>query len=480
MKFPEQSAIKYPSLTPLVSRWMKEIWINGDQIRSIFEEYGSPVNIHNGEPFKNNIEEYRQVFNQHSLKHTICFARKANKCRFFPKEANRLGGGVDVASYRELEQCLDLGCNPDELVVTAAVKKEPLIELAISNDVLLILDNEDECCKVNRMASRHQKKIEVGIRLSGFYVNGQKLYSRFGFDIDHAAEFILNRLGEQNELDSIQFSGFHFHLDGYSIHERASALEQTIDQADILKRHDITTSFIDIGGGILTNYLSSKTEWENFQKELQKAVKGKRDPITFRNDGLGYKLSDGKLWGEMNVYPYFNEISKGTFLDRILSHTTEKGKTVASLLREKDIEIRIEPGRSLLDQTGITLARVVHRKKDSNGNWLIGLEMNRSQLYSSSTDFLLDPVYIPMSDSLQKSQDVPVYLVGGYCLESDIILKRKIVLPTLPNIGDVICFPNTAGYMMHFYETHSHLFELSTNLIAVRNSKEFIRDEEIK
>ena len=31
-------------------------------------------------------------------------------------------------------------------------------------------------------------------------------------------------------------------------------------------------------------------------------------------------------------------------------------------------------------------------------------------------------------------------------------------------IGDFVAFVNTAGYMMHFFETEAHLFELSQNL----------------
>lgn len=479
MKSPEHLSTDIPPLTPVVSSWMRDIWRNEELIKSLFDKFGSPINIHHEKPFERNIETYRQVFKQHKLNHKIFFARKANKCRFFPKAASRIDCGVDVASYQELKQCLDLRCNPDNLVVTAAVKRDELIELAISNDVLLILDNEEECHKVNRTASNLGKKIKAGIRLSGFLVNDQKLYSRFGFDIDNAVDFIINRLGEKNDFESVQFSGFHFHLDGYSIVERATALIQTIEQADKLKRHGISTSFIDMGGGILTNYLSSKTQWQNFRTELQKAVLGERDSITFGNDGLGFEKIDGKIHGEMNVYPYFNDISKDEFVDQILSYENNSSEKIASLLQERDIEIRIEPGRSLLDQTGMTLARVAHRKKDSKGNWLVGLEMNRSQLFSSSADFLLDPIYIPMGNSPQKYQEVPVYLVGGYCLESDIILKRKIVFPALPNIGDIICFPNTAGYMMHFYETHSHLFELSTNLVADQELKTFIREEEI-
>ncbi|GAB3011229.1 hypothetical protein GCM10027284_33140 [Cyclobacterium sediminis] len=49
-------------------------------------------------------------------------------------------------------------------------------------------------------------------------------------------------------------------------------------------------------------------------------------------------------------------------------------------------------------------------------------------------------------------------------MERDVLLKRKISLAQLPAIGDFVAFVNTAGYMMHFFETEAHLFDLSQNL----------------
>ncbi|HCV81197.1 MAG TPA: diaminopimelate decarboxylase, partial [Zunongwangia profunda] len=59
----------------------------------------------------------------------------------------------------------------------------------------------------------------------------------------------------------------------------------------------------------------------------------------------------------------------------------------------------------------------------------------------------------------------------AYCLERDVLLKRKVTLPKLPEIGDVVVFVNTAGYMMHFFETQAHLFELAPNLVYTETSK---------
>jgi diaminopimelate decarboxylase len=459
----------YPALTPIIAPWMERILRDKEKLISMFEQHGSPINIHHTKPFAENYNLFAGVMNGHQLSHTIFFARKANKCRAFAREAKRQGFGVDTASYTELKECLELGPDPQKLVLTAAIKTEKLVRLALQNRVLMILDNADECQMVNQIAKELGKKPGIGIRISGFEFKSRKLYSRFGFDIDDAPDFIINHLSEGNRYENLTFSGFHFHLDGYSIEQRSAALSQTVKVADILQNHGIETRFIDMGGGFLVNYLKDKTEWETFWNELKRAVRGEREPVTFGNNGLGYKLVGGKLQGEPDVYPYFNETPKEKFLDAVLSRSLHGGDTPAKMLRERNIELRMEPGRSLLDQTGLTMARVIHRKKDQNGDWLIGLEMNRSQLSSSSTDFLLDPIFISMNPAQQSEKPVFVYFTGGYCLEQDVILKRKIALPHLPEIGDIVCFPNTAGYMMHFYETQSHLYDFSANLVLDEN-----------
>ncbi len=118
------------------------------------------------------------------------------------------------------------------------------------------------------------------------------------------------------------------------------------------------------------------------------------------------------------------------------------------------------------------MAKVVHRKKDAKGQCLIGLEMNMSQMMSSSADFMLDPfvMYTDLDEDQTENDSVDVYFTGAYCLERDVLLKRKVSLPKLPEIGDVVVFVNTAGYMMHFFETQAHLFELAPNLVYTEKS----------
>ena len=462
---------KYP-LTGVTSSWMHSIMGDFTMIKDLTKIYGSPINLHHIPSFLINIEEFQKIFKKYGVDGKIYFARKANKSKSLVKAALDKGIGVDTASFRELKEGIELGGSTDNLVLTAAVKTKPMVAMAIRQTIPIIIDNADELELVQQTSAEMGSIAHIGIRLSGFTIDGQKLYSRFGFDICRDSEKLLSWFSGTTKFHNLLLTGFHFHLDGYSTEQRAEAIMQTMDLISSFDIEPNSISFLDIGGGILINYLESKSEWLNFQNQLQKSVLEKAPPITFQNNGLGFKrskITDG-LEGSLNTYPYYNETNGANFLEGVLTYQNGNNFSVVERLKQKNIQLRIEPGRSLLSQVGMTIAKVAHRKQDAQGNWLVGLEMNMSQLKSSSTDFLVDP-FVIYQNPVQKTEAVEIYFTGAYCLEQDVILKRQLTFPSLPEIGDYVAFINTAGYMMHFYETEAHLFDLSKNLYINDNEE---------
>lgn len=458
-----------PTLTPITSPWMHELMNAKGVLNQLLEKHGSPINIHQTDLMDKNYESYHRVFEEAGLNHKIFFARKANKTKGVIQKAHALGMGIDTASYREYTQCLEMGIPASDLIVTAAVKNRGLIEKAVRNGSLLVLDNEDECILVQEIAEESSKKANIAFRISGFLVRESKLYSRFGFDLEAISTFVSD-FSESGRFDYLNYKGLHFHLNGYSIEERSVALGQCLELSEQLSQKGFKTEFIDIGGGILMSYLKYESEWDNFILQLRRAISNKIDPITFENQGLGLLTFAGSLQGELKTYPFWNSLSKGDFLRKIIDHKTSSGDTLAQQVKSLGIEIRMEPGRSMLDQVGITVSKVAFRKQDSRGDWLVGMEMNMTQMLSGSADFMLDPFVLYQNED-QQEQATEVYFTGAYCLERDVLLKRKIALKKLPQVGDLVIFVNTAGYMMHFFESSAHLFPLATNLIWNRSTE---------
>lgn len=96
--------------------------------------------------------------------------------------------------------------------------------------------------------------------------------------------------------------------------------------------------------------------------------------------------------------------------------------------------------------------------------------MNRTQCRTSSDDFLVDPILIPANISedntdSEGSDPKAGFLVGAYCTESELLTLRKLNFPRGVRVGDLVVFPNTAGYLMHFLESRSHQLPLAKNLI---------------
>ncbi|MCB9875683.1 MAG: Y4yA family PLP-dependent enzyme [Planctomycetaceae bacterium] len=430
--------------------------------------FGSPLNVINSDPMLRNMSELSAVAADREVAFRIYFARKANKCIRFVETASSAGAGLDVASLEELQQVLQTGVTGSDIVCTAAVKDRILMETCVNHGVTVVIDNEDELRLLARLSQDSSHQVAVAIRLSGFAHGDQKLHSRFGFDISETS-LLLQERWALLASHTTRIEGLHFHLDGYSAAQRVSAISQCLPIVDKIRSLGHPCSFLDIGGGIPMSYLESQGQWSRFWAMHQAALLGHREPITYRNHGLGKVVVDGEVHGEPNCYPYYQRPVRGDWLAQLLD-ASYGDATLADAIRDRNVQLRCEPGRSILDGCGMTVARVHFRKRHPSGDWFIGLAMNRTQCRTSSDDFLVDPILIPANISedntdSEGSDPKAGFLVGAYCTESELLTLRKLNFPRGVRVGDLVVFPNTAGYLMHFLESRSHQLPLAKNLI---------------
>jgi diaminopimelate decarboxylase len=155
-------------------------------------------------------------------------------------------------------------------------------------------------------------------------------------------------------------------------------------------------------------------------------------------------------------------------------------QTVAAAVRTRGLQLRLEPGRALVDGCGLTAARVEFRKQRRDGTWLIGLAMNRTQCRTSADDFLVDPLLLrpPAGAGVDAGVHAPGpiqgYLVGAYCSERELLTWRRLRFPHGVEVGDIVVFPNTAGYFMHALESSSHQMPLARNLVIGATPEPFL------
>ncbi|MDP9257377.1 MAG: Y4yA family PLP-dependent enzyme [Actinomycetota bacterium] len=435
------------------------------------DRHGSPLNVLDPAPLARNAGELQHAAAHLGVDLKIFFARKANKALTLVDEARRLGLGIDVASERELRQALARHVPASNLIVTAAVKPRPLLQLCADCGATVVIDNEDELRLLAEAAEHSTRSVPVALRLAPVHADGRAL-TRFGLP---SLEMItlVDRYWPAVGT-TLEISGVHFHLDGYAAADRVTALTESLEVVDALRERGHHPRFVDIGGGIPISYLDDAAAWERFWSEHRAALLGRREPLTFEGHGLGLTAHAGEIIGHPNLYPYYQEPTRGRWLARVLQaevHTRTGTQTAAEALRARGMQLRCEPGRSLVDGCGLTAARVEFRKQRPDDAWLIGVAMNRTQCRSTSDDFLVDPLLLrpptprPEADT-RPTGAIEGYLVGAYCIERELLTWRRMRFPRGVDVGDIVVFPNTAGYLMHILESASHQIPLARNLVV--------------
>jgi diaminopimelate decarboxylase len=456
-----------PPLTARLEPWQVALLSDAAQVDGLVEAFGSPLNLHHLEPFERNVEALLDVARSRGVEMEILFARKANKALAYVERARRIGIGVDTASETELVQSLELGIRPERLVSTAAVKSVELIRTCITASVPIVVDNPDEFIRVGAVAAELESIAPVILRLSGFRVGDRDLDSRFGIDADEVLA-LADTISVPPASGGIRLEGLHFHLDGYDASHRIAGLRRSLSLADALRARGHAIGSIDIGGGLPISYLDDPEEWRAFRRALDEALLGRRPAITHGNDGMGLLAVGGSVGGELRLYPYYQKPVAPEWLAGILDASSDGGRgTLAEDVRTRGLVLRCEPGRSLLDGCGLTVARVEHRKRHRDGTWYIGVAMNRSQCATAKPDHAVDPILLRIGGGASgRPSPMEGYLTGTFCTESDLLSRRRLGFPHGVARGDIVVFPNTAGYLMHFVETRSHQFPLARNVIV--------------
>jgi diaminopimelate decarboxylase len=447
-----------PPLTPKLAPWMDRILQQPVVLADWLQNYGSPVHIVVGSEFRRNVKDLLSPLQLRGLSGGLFFARKANKLPWFVTMAKEEGIGVDTASLSELRETLQLGVPPQQIVVTAVGKSRELIEEAVKHGCRIVIDNDDELDLAKAVVHEVDRQAQIGLRFSGFIVQDRQVFSRFGLPVADAH----NLVDSIREESLLNLDFLHAHLDRYDLDERASAARQMLAIADYANSRGHKITSIDLGGGILMRYLDNASEWESFKDALLSSVREERPYFTYLNDGLGYMRAGSEIIGRADLYPAWNSISKERFISAILDHQLD-GMPLHKQFSDRKLKLYFEPGRALLDNTGMTATRVTFRKRDTLGNLLIGVAMNRLNLRPFRAEFCSDPFFLSTDSRMPITEGA--FLVGNLCSESDLIYRRKLRLGTLPMPGDTVCFANSAGYLAHHMEIGTHGDPLPQNLL---------------
>lgn len=439
-------------ITPRTAGDAKTFLQNDNEIRRLVTMKQSAVNVLFPEQIVHNYNHYKAIGDELAVTTEIYYSHKPNKSYALAHELACLPGSkIDVASIGEFRNALGAGFSGSRIEVTGP-KSNKLLLLALHHQATINIDSLGELHSIVRLAKTLNitTQTPVFLRLADPTGNAPK-DSRFGItqiDTDKAFDI----LAENTSI--FFFRGFSYHLNSYTFESQRAALAATIQKTMTATERGLQPNAINIGGGLRVNYVDAAHQWRDYESAIKQGALGSGETMGWNESSLGWRSEKSVLAGGPRYMPFYQERDQYQQLKALLTtHDEHLGGTYAQLLRDLMITLCIEPGRSMLDMCGVTLASVQDVKRSIKGEQVIVLDMNRSQLDSFEQEYMLDPIVIPKQPRRTGKTTMSAFLAGNLCLASDFVSHRRVYFDSTIKIGDILAFPNTAGYFMDFAES---------------------------
>ncbi|GAA5089405.1 alanine racemase [Nocardia iowensis] len=411
--------------TPLpahLDEWEQRALGDPNMLGDIAFTLGGPFHVMYPPRVGRNIQGFRAAFAQADVDGLIYYGKKANKSAAVVRACAEHGVGVDVSSTGELTAALAHGIRGAELMVTGPAKSDDLLWLATRHGALIAVDDPGE---LDRLAALGTSTAPARVLLR---VLPAASASRFGMtdaEIDRA-------LSALDGCDSIRLEGFSFHLSGYDAPARAELAGALIARCLHTRTLGHPATTLSIGGGFGVDYVPA-TAWAEFTEHVDRQ---------WFHSGKSFE----------SYYPYHFPAPGPAMLTAILTHDG-----LAERLRDNNIRLAIEPGRALLANAGFTVFRVQGSKvRHANGEpyclvTVDGTSLSLSEQWFDS-EYLPDPLLWPA----RPGTTTPTSVGAATCLDSDLLSWRRVPLPRAAEVGDLLIYPNTAGYQMDSNESAFH------------------------
>ncbi|MFI9508534.1 alanine racemase [Nocardia sp. NPDC052566] len=481
----------HPALPARIHPLVRAYLDTRDAVDETLIRFGSPVHLIFPQVYADNLERMRAVLRHQLPGHRICYAHKVNQSRALVRTAEHAGIAIDVASPQELASAIGAGFGPMRIEVTGP-KGEAFLRDLIDCGVTVNVDNLWELRRIAELAG-DRANVPVLLRISGF---PDSPVSRFGVPlahVDRAFDLLTAHRGR------IRFLGFAFHIDSGEPAERVRAFDACLELVERAYGRGLTPSVLDIGGGFRQVFTADADRFDGYVRALRESLLGHREPMSWADNTFGYHIDDGAVHGTPVFHKYANTIPATRMLADLLTAPLERhgGRTIAQVAVDNMIEIWLEPGKSLVDHAGITVARVEFVKELADGTVLVNVDLSRDAVTPADQEVMVDPLVLPspahrpgpIGDGsaphrgagdifpclapVTESGAVGVYFAGRLCLERDLITNHKVWLAQRPRPGDLVIFPNTAAYHMDLSAAAASMHPLPAKLAVVHRAGSF-------
>lgn len=408
--------------------------------------FGGPFHFLLPHRFDTNFTAFRTALADAGVEGRVYYAKKANKAAVWMERCAAHQAGVDVASVGELREALGHGVRGENIVVTGPAKSDELLRLAVLQGCLIAVDALDELDLLITLALTGAVR---PARLLLRRLPPAQPHSRFGMN-DAELETALDRCVRAG--DAVRMEGFSFHLSGYATQPRADLAGELVDLCLKARVLGLQADRISIGGGFAVDY-SAADHWH-----------------TFLADQRPEHYHARKTFGSGDFYPYHSPVAGAEALRIILDAVPEgRQETLAARLKDTGTLLIMEPGRALLAGAGSTVF-CIQGVKERDGYGIVtvdGTSLSLSEQWFNS-EYLPDPQLVTPTGRATGGGTHPACVGGASCLESDMLTWRKVRFPARPRVGDLLVYPNTAGYQMDSNESPFHDLPLPPKVVMDR------------
>ena len=380
-----------------------EFYIEGVSIAAIAKSVGTPCYIYSYEYLKDSFNAYNEAFS--STDTLICYSVKANSNLAILKAFSDLGSGYDIVSGGELLRVQRAGGDPGKVVFSGVGKTREEMKAAIEAGILFFnVESEEELHVLNSVGIEMGKKAPVALRVNPDidpkthpYISTGFKKSKFGIEIGRAFEVYK----EAQQMEGIDVIAIDAHIGSqiFDLTPFVDSVKKLIKLADDLVAEGINIQYLDIGGGL----------------------------------GISYKLDDKPPHPKM-------------YADIILKE-----------FEGKPYKLVLEPGRSLMGNSGMLITKVLYLKEGTAKKFVIvDAAMNdliRPAFYESYHEIL--PV-------MKNTDDKEIVDVVGPICESGDFLAQDRELPKVKS-DDLLAVLSAGAYgfvMSSNYNTRPRVAEV--------------------
>lgn len=383
----------------------QSLYVEEARLDNIARQFSTPCYIYSKTTIIDNWQAFYLPLASSGRSFKINYAVKANSNLSLLNLLVKLDAGFDVVSGGEISRVLAAGGSPQNIIFSGVGKTFTEIEYAIDLGIHSIhVESEEELSRINQVAKKKNKQVNIALRVnpdisanSHPYISTGSKENKFGIDTNKAVSIYL----QAAQLENICIKGIACHIGSQitTLQPFLDSIKQLIIIINALKTKNIELEYIDVGGGL----------------------------------GICYK----------NEEPPTPQAYIKAILDKLTGY---------------NLALHIEPGRSIVANSGLLLTKVEYLKKTGNNNFaIVDAAMNdliRPALYQSFHEIL--PVQINKPDNNQKNYAI----VGPVCESGDFFAQQCQLNITA---GDLLAIKDCGAYgfsMSSNYNTRPRCAEI--------------------